>query len=86
MLSFSKWKEENGKYEEIQRKTEVKSVHGCSDDSDAFKGNTATADGIKNMVNFPRKSQYNRETIQTQFKIAGKFKRLMKKYFQQKTR
>ena len=24
---------------------------GCSDDSDAFKGNAATADGIKNMVN-----------------------------------
>lgn len=23
----------------------------CSDDSDAFKGNAATADGIKNMVN-----------------------------------
>ena len=59
---------------------------GCSDDSDAFKGNAATADGIKNMVNLPRKSQYNWETIQTQFKIAGKFKRLMKKYFQQKTR
>ena len=32
---------------------------GCSDDSDAFKGNAATADGIKNMVNLPRKSQYN---------------------------
>ena len=36
--------------------------------------------------NLPKKSQYNRETIQTQFKITGKFKRLMKKYFQQKTR
>ena len=150
MLSFSKWKEENRKYEEIQRKTEVKTYasgnydfnvdltvgktinyngyqthqyslsdgtvvyclepskanpsngqytasvsndavayygyggpgyesdkgmynmlqenvrpyayvitymalswvyDGCSDDSDAFKGNAATADGIKNMVN-----------------------------------
>ena len=51
MLSFGRWKEENGKYEEIQRKTEVKSVPVYSDDADAFKGNAATADGIKNMVN-----------------------------------
>ena len=36
--------------------------------------------------NLPKKFQNNIETIQTQFKMTGKFKRLMKKYFQQRTR